>query len=149
MGREIQRSGGIDPQCQRDRSGTHQLEGTFVAAFGSPDDAVANPFYNDPSLLCAPMFRSVETGVSLVNELAKEGGLLWPVDFTDQTRRPIVARRRCDGPIDRIVVRPGGPRGFSVERPRRFEKRSRRISETRSRMISMTWSKTTLSSFAE
>ena len=94
-------------------TGTHELTGTFIAAFGQPDDTErANPFHNDPSLLCAPMFRTVQTGVSLVSELAKEGGLLWPVDFTDQTRRPIVARRRAMERLTGSLFAPAVPQGF-------------------------------------
>lgn len=95
--------------------GSDELEGTFVAAFGpqNDDDERANPFHNDPSLLCAPMFRSVETGVSLVNELAKEGGLLWPVDFTDQSRRPVVARRRAMERLTGSLFAPAVPRDFN------------------------------------
>ncbi|WP_182871121.1 efflux RND transporter permease subunit [Rhodopirellula sp. JC639] len=93
--------------------GTHELQGTFVAAFGPEDGERANPFHNDPSLLTAPMFRSVETGVSLVKELSKEGGLLWPVDFTDQSRRPIVARRRAMERLTGSLFAPAVPNQFA------------------------------------
>ena len=87
-----------------------------MAAFGDQDgeDAPAvNPFYNDTSLLCAPMFRSVETGASLVAELSKEGGLLWPVDFTDQARRPIVAKRRAMERLTGSLFAPAAPKDFA------------------------------------
>ena len=94
--------------------GTYQLEGTFVSAFGpSGDDGQANPFHNDPSLLSAPMFRSVKTGVSMVNELAKKGGLLWPVDLTDQALRPIVARRLAMERLTGSLFAPAVPKDFA------------------------------------
>lgn len=78
-------------------AGAFELDGTFVTAFGEePGEArVANPFYNDPSILCASLFHSVQTGDSIVDELACEGGPLWPIDLTDESRRPTVARRRA------------------------------------------------------
>lgn len=93
--------------------GKYKLDGTFVAAFGQKgDEDVVNPFHNDPSLLCAPMFRSVETGVSLVNELAQEGGLLWPVDLTDQSRRPLIARRLAMERLTGSLFAPAVPSDF-------------------------------------
>lgn len=74
--------------------GTFELQGKFVTAFGEPPtDRVANPFYNDLSLLCAPLFQSVQTGEMVVEELAQEGGSLWPVNLTDESRRAVVAKR--------------------------------------------------------
>ncbi|MEM8665907.1 MAG: MMPL family transporter [Planctomycetota bacterium] len=76
--------------------GTFELDGQFVTAFGKePQGRIANPFYNDTSLLCASLFRSVQTGESILKELTVEGGPLWPVDLTEQERRPVVARRRA------------------------------------------------------
>ncbi len=74
--------------------GTFELEGKLVTAFGEPSNRqVVNPFYNDLSLLCAPLFQSVQTGEMIVEELAQEGGSLWPVDLTDESRRGVVAKR--------------------------------------------------------
>ncbi len=74
--------------------GTFELEGKFITAFGEPaGNRIANPFYNDPSLICAPLFQTVQTGEMVVDELAQEGGSLWPVDLTDESRRGVVARR--------------------------------------------------------
>ena len=74
--------------------GRFELRGTFVTAFGEePGSRVANPFYNDTSVLCATLFHSVQTGETIVNELAREDGALWPIDFTDESRRDVVARR--------------------------------------------------------
>ncbi|KAA5541418.1 MMPL family transporter [Roseiconus nitratireducens] len=93
--------------------GSYQLEGTFVAAFGDQDKAEGtNNFYNDPTLVCAPMFRTVETGASLAAELAKEGGPLWPVDLTDQSKRPEVARRRAIQRLTGSLFAPAVPADF-------------------------------------
>ena len=74
--------------------GLFQLEGTFVTGFGEePGPLVANPFHNDTSLLCAPLFHSVQTGEMVVEELAQEGGPLWPIDFIEEDRRKTVAQR--------------------------------------------------------
>ena len=82
-------------------SGKHKLEGTFVTAFGStPTGDETNPFYNDPSLFCAPLFQSVQTGDSIALELSKEDGALWPIDLTEEDRRPIVAKRAA---MDRLT----------------------------------------------
>ncbi|MFK8113270.1 MAG: RND family transporter [Rubripirellula sp.] len=76
--------------------GSYELNGQFVTAFGNePAAGAANPFYNDPSMLCAPLFHSVQTGDSIVDELACEGGSLWPRDFIEESRREVVARRRA------------------------------------------------------
>ncbi|MEO1616738.1 MAG: MMPL family transporter [Planctomycetota bacterium] len=92
--------------------GKHELQGTFVAAFGSEDPDQTNPFYNEKSRLCAPMFETVETGDSLVRELAKEGGLLWPVDFTDPTMRATVAKRRAIERLTGSLFAPAVPPEF-------------------------------------
>ncbi|MDG2220021.1 MAG: MMPL family transporter [Rubripirellula sp.] len=78
------------------RLGTYQLQGQLITAFGDQTSGqVANPFYNDLSLLCAPLFQSVQTGESIIAELTVEGGPLWPIDLTDEDRRSVVARRRA------------------------------------------------------
>jgi hypothetical protein len=46
-------------------------------------------------MICANLFHSVQTGDSILDELAREGGPLWPVDLTDEDRRSTVARRRA------------------------------------------------------
>ncbi len=77
--------------------GTYELQGTFVTGFGDPPDKsqFQNPFYADPSMICANLFHSVQTGDSILDELAREGGPLWPIDLTDEDRRATVARRRA------------------------------------------------------
>lgn len=81
--------------------GLYELQGQFVAGFPVPGDPDGvNPFHNDPSLLSAPLFHTIQTGDSIVAELAKEGGPLWPIDLTDESRRAEVARRRA---MDRLT----------------------------------------------
>lgn len=56
-------------------TGSFVLEGQFIAAFGDPGtDGAPNPFWQDPRLLTAPLFKSVETGPDLVGELARKKG---------------------------------------------------------------------------
>lgn len=91
----------------------YQLKGQFVAALGNePTGEQTNPYYNDPSLFCAPLFHTVQTGDSIVDELAREGGPLWPVDLTDAQRRPIVARRRATERLTGTLFAPAVPNDF-------------------------------------
>ena len=44
-------------------TGSFTLEGQFVAGFGDPStDNKPNPFWSDPRLLSAPLFKTIETG---------------------------------------------------------------------------------------
>ncbi len=73
--------------------GTFELQGQFITALGEPTKTKsANLFYNDPTLLAASLFQSVQTGTDLVNELSKEGGPLWPIDLTDVNQRANIAK---------------------------------------------------------
>ncbi len=97
--------------------GTYELQGTFVTAFGEapgnkPNARIANPFYNDLSLLTASLFRTVQTGESIVDELASEGGPLWPIDLTDEDRRGLVARRRAIERLTGTLFAPAVPASF-------------------------------------
>ncbi len=77
-------------------SGNYVLEGKFLTAVGPPGTpGRANPFYNNPALLCAPLFGSVKTGPSIAGDLARPGGPLWPVDGTAPDRRAAVANQRA------------------------------------------------------
>ena len=94
--------------------GTYQLDGQLVTAFGEkPGARIANPFYNNPSLLCASLFHSVQTGESIVDELATEGGSLWPVDLTEADLREVVARRRAMQRLTGSLFAPAVPNGFA------------------------------------
>ena len=95
------------------RSGSFKLKGTFITAFGDQKDkSKTNPFYNNPSLFCAPLFHTVETGVSIANELSQEGGALWPIDLTDETLRKTVAMRRAMSRLSGTLFAPAVPLGF-------------------------------------
>ena len=97
----------------RRAAGRYDLHGQFVTAFRLPDqDNGINPFYNDPSLLCAPLFHTVQTGDSIKEELAREGGALWPIDLTDAARRPEVARRRAMDRLTGSLYAPAVPPQF-------------------------------------
>ncbi len=99
--------------AQRKR-GTYELEGQFIAALGEPTtSSKANPYYNDPTLLAASLFQSIQTGTDLVNELAKEGGALWPVDLTDASERPAVAKARAIERLTGTLFAPAVPLEFA------------------------------------
>lgn len=96
------------------RLGLYELKGQLVTAFGKPstDDRI-NEFYNDPSLLCAPLFQTVQTGATIAEELAAEGGPLWPVDLTDPESRPRVAQRRALDRLTGTLFAPAVPQDFA------------------------------------
>ncbi len=97
----------------RRRLGNHELKGQLVTALGTePTADRVNPYYNDPSLFCASLFHTVQTGESIVNELSREGGPLWPIDLTDEQRRPIVARRRAIERLTGTLFGPAVPNEF-------------------------------------
>ncbi len=94
-------------------AGQYELRGQFVTAFQVPgDEESTNPFHNDPSLLCAPLFQTVQTGESILEELAREGGSLWPVDLTDEAEREEVARRRAMDRLTGTLFAPPVPPDF-------------------------------------
>lgn len=100
------------------KRGTYQLNGKLVTAFGSEPDGSAssplvNPYYNDPSLLTAPLFETVQTGYDIVDQLASEGGPLWPIDLTDPAQRPIVARRLAMERLTGMLFAPAVPKDFA------------------------------------
>ncbi len=88
--------------------GTFRLSGTFVAAF---NDRTAtgkqNPFYIDPRLLAAPLFKKIETGPELVEQLAEgDGSLATPT-------RPIIGRREAINRLTGSLFGPAVPHDFS------------------------------------
>lgn len=93
--------------------GLYKLDGKLVTALGQPStpDKI-NEFYNDPSLMCAPLFETVQTGQTFVEELSAEGGPLWPVDLTDVEKRPLIARRRAMDRLTGSLFAPAVPPGF-------------------------------------
>ncbi|MCM2372490.1 MMPL family transporter [Rhodopirellula sp. ICT_H3.1] len=93
--------------------GQYHLDGKLVTALGEPSTPEKiNEFYNDPTLLCAPLFETVQTGATIVSELSAEGGALWPVDTTDPEKRPLVARRRAMERLTGSLFAPAVPPGF-------------------------------------
>lgn len=98
----------------RRSTGSFELTGQFLMAFGEqPQRGEANPFYNDPTLLAASLFQTVETGVDLVNKLAVEGGPLWPIDLTDVDQRATVARTRAIERLTGTLFAPAVPPSFT------------------------------------
>lgn len=94
--------------------GAYKLEGKLVTALGQPSTPKKiNEFYNDPSLMCAPLFETVQTGETIVKELSAEGGALWPVDLTDVEKRPMIARRRAMDRLTGSLFAPAVPPGFA------------------------------------
>lgn len=88
--------------------GSFQLDGQFLAAFGDlGTDAVPNPFWNDPRLLTAPLFKSVETGPDMVKQLAGEGGPL------STPSEPAAGERVATGRLTGTLFGPAVPAGFS------------------------------------
>ena len=74
-------------------TGSFRLEGQFVAAFGDPgSDDEPNPFWQDPRLLTAPLFKTVETGPDLVQTLAGEGGSLHNTSEIKAGERDAISR---------------------------------------------------------
>ena len=50
--------------------GSYQIQGQLVTAFGGePAEDQVNPYYNDPSLFCAPLFHTVQTGDSIADRI--------------------------------------------------------------------------------
>ncbi len=98
--------------------GTYEVQGQLVTAFGTGErvaangDSPVNRFYNDPSLICAPLFHSIQTGDTIVEQLAKEGGPLWPIDLTDASRREEVARRLAMQRLTGTLFAPAVPHAF-------------------------------------
>lgn len=93
-------------------TGSFKLEGQFITAVGEPSsDTHINAFYNDPTLLCAPLFSSVQTGNSIVDELAREGGPLWPT-MTAPEAREMIARRSAMARLTGSLFAPAAPDDF-------------------------------------
>ncbi|MFK7737365.1 MAG: RND family transporter [Pirellulaceae bacterium] len=74
-------------------TGSFELEGQFVAGFGDPGtDGAPNPFWANPRLLTAPLFKSVETGPDLVAQLTKKDGALHNSTEPKAGERDAIAR---------------------------------------------------------
>ncbi len=89
-------------------TGSFHLDGQFVAAFGDPGtDEAPNPFWADPRLLTAPLFKTVETGPDLVHELTKENASL-----ANRTE-PIAGERDAIARLTGTLFGPVVPAGFT------------------------------------
>ncbi len=74
-------------------TGSFTLDGQFVAAFGDPStESKPNPFWTDPRLLAAPLFKTIETGPEVVDRLTQEGGSLATPTEPTAGRRDAIAR---------------------------------------------------------
>ncbi len=89
-------------------TGSFALDGQFVAGFGDPStDDKPNPFWNDPRLLAAPLFKTIETGPEVVERLAgKNGSLATPTE-------PTAGRRDAIARLTGTLFGPPVPAGFS------------------------------------
>lgn len=104
--------GGLGRMVKRSL-GRYQLRGELVAEFVQPSGADRlNEFYNDPTLLAASLFQTVQTGADLVGQLAVEGGPLWPIDLTDLDQRADVARTRATERLTGTMFAPALPADF-------------------------------------
>ncbi len=88
-------------------TGSFQLDGQFVAAFGTPgNENSQNPFWSDPRLLTTPLFKSVETGPEVVEQLAgATGSLHTPTE-------PTAGQRDAIGRLTGTLFGPPVPAGF-------------------------------------
>ena len=74
-------------------SGSFRLEGSFVAAFGKPStDETPNAYWTNPRLLTTPLFKSVETGPEVVQQLAGPGKGLYVESNPTAGKRMAIAR---------------------------------------------------------
>ncbi|GIW98927.1 MAG: membrane protein [Pirellulaceae bacterium] len=89
-------------------TGSFQLEGQFVAAVGEPGtEERPNPFWQEPRRLTAPLFKSIETGPDLVEQLTgPEGSLATPTN-------PAAGRRNAIARLTGTMFGPPVPHGFS------------------------------------
>jgi hypothetical protein len=89
-------------------TGSFRLEGQFVAAFGDPStDDNPNPYWADPRLLAAPLFKTIETGPEVVERLAGENGSLATPTEPTAGRRDAIAR------LTGTLFGPPVPTGFN------------------------------------
>ncbi|MEM6688866.1 MAG: MMPL family transporter [Planctomycetota bacterium] len=102
----------------RKSRGTYELDGQLITAFSIPsstgpgEEEPVNPFYNDPSLIAAPLIQTVQTGQMILDDLASPGGPLWPREFIDPSRRKLVAERRAMERLSGVLFAPATPQGF-------------------------------------
>lgn len=97
------------------RGGT--VEGQFIASFGdTPADEKSdklNPYYNDPHLLTAALFRTIQTGPEIADQLSQENGPLWPVAAINKDDKKIIARRLAEKRLTGTLFAPAVPQDFA------------------------------------
>lgn len=88
-------------------TGSFRLDGQFIAAFGDPGtDERPNPFWENPALLTAPLFKTIETGPDLVGQLARNGGSL------ETPTEPKAGERDAISRLTGTMFGPPVPSGF-------------------------------------
>jgi predicted RND superfamily exporter protein len=93
--------------------GTNRAEGELITQLGGASSR-PNEFFADPRKVTARFFKTVETGPELVEQLAVEGGALWPrlSDVADE-EKPMVARRAALNRLTGTLFGPAVQPGFS------------------------------------
>ena len=88
--------------------------GDLIAQLGSPSDD-PNPYHADPRRISARFFNSIRTGPMLLEELAAEGGPLWPIgtSVADEDK-PLVARQTAFQRLTGTLFGPAVPEGFDL-----------------------------------
>ena len=89
-------------------TGSFRLDGSFVAAFGSPStEEEPNKFWSDPRLLTTPLFKSIETGPQVVAQLSGPGKGL------HVESNPIAGQRMAVARLTGTLFGPPVPANFS------------------------------------
>jgi predicted RND superfamily exporter protein len=89
-------------------TGSFTLDGQFVAAFGDPGtEENPNPFWADPRLLTAPLFKTIESGPDVVAQLSGAGGSLATPTEPTAGEREAIAR------LTGTLFGPPVPAGFT------------------------------------
>jgi predicted RND superfamily exporter protein len=88
--------------------GSFRLEGQFIAAVGPPGtDESPNRFWKDPRLIASPLFKTVETGPQVVQQLAGPGKSL----FVESN--PLAGERMAVARLTGTLFGPPVPADFS------------------------------------
>lgn len=97
------------------------VHGKFITALGrggprdgrDDDPGAVNAYYNNPVMLTAPIFATVQTGPEVAAELSREGGPAYPLNLTDPTLKPKIARRNALQQLSGTLYAPAVPEDFS------------------------------------
>jgi hypothetical protein len=88
--------------------GSFRLEGQFVAGFGKPTTSnQTNPFWQDPRLIATPLFKTVQTGPQVVQQLAGANRSL------HVESNPVAGERMAVARLTGTLFGPPVPFGFS------------------------------------